>query len=71
MARRPAPQRDPEAPPAASLKAVSLLRPKVVIPMHYNTFDAIAQDAAAWARRVADETSAKPVVLDPGCTYSL
>jgi len=57
--------------PAASLKAVSLLRPKVVIPMHYNTFDAIAQDAAAWARRVADETSAKPVVLDPGCTYSL
>jgi L-ascorbate metabolism protein UlaG (beta-lactamase superfamily) len=57
--------------PPGSLRAVGLLRPKVVMPMHYNTFDVIAQDAAAWARRVTAETGAKPVVLEPGGTYSL
>lgn len=57
--------------PPGSLRAIGLLRPRVVIPMHYNTFDAIAQDAEAWAERVAKETDAKPVVLKPGDVYSL
>ncbi len=57
--------------PAKALRAINLLRPKVVIPMHYNTFDAITQDAAAWAERVARETAARPVVLEPGGTFSL
>ena len=57
--------------PAGALRAVGLIRPKIVIPMHYNTFDAIAQDAEAWAERVAKETDAKPVVLKPGDIYSL
>src|SRR5690606_31512148 len=52
-----------------SLQAIEFLRPKVVIPMHYNTFDAIAQDASSWARRVQNETDAQPVVLDPGGSY--
>ncbi len=57
--------------PATSLKAIDLLNPTAVIPTHYNTFDPIAQDAAAWAQRVQNETSAVPVVLDPGGTYQL
>jgi L-ascorbate metabolism protein UlaG (beta-lactamase superfamily) len=54
-----------------SLKAIELLKPKCVIPMHYNTFDAVAQDVVVWAQRVNNETDAKPVVLDPGGTFEL
>lgn len=52
--------------PDDALKAVALIRPKHVIPIHYNTFDGIRQDAAAWAERVKAETSAIPHVLRPG-----
>ena len=48
-----------------------LIQPKVVIPIHYNTFDLIAQDADAWAERVQQETDTKVVVLKPGEGYSL
>jgi L-ascorbate metabolism protein UlaG (beta-lactamase superfamily) len=54
-----------------SLQAIELLRPKTVIPMHYNTFDLIVQDVVSWAQRVHNETGAKPVVLDPGGSYQL
>jgi L-ascorbate metabolism protein UlaG (beta-lactamase superfamily) len=52
--------------PDDSLRAIKLLQPKKVLPIHYNTFDLIAQDAAAWAARVRQETQAEPVVLKPG-----
>ena len=48
-----------------SIKAVKLLRPRIVSPMHYNTFPPIEQDVGAWAERVAAETEAEPVVLEP------
>jgi len=35
-----------------AIKAVEFLRPKMVIPMHYNTFDVIKQDPQALCRRV-------------------
>ncbi|MCU0464282.1 MAG: metal-dependent hydrolase [Anaerolineae bacterium] len=54
-----------------SIRAVKLLSPRVVIPMHFNTFPPIAQDGAAWAERVRTETQATPVVLSPGETYTL
>ncbi|HEX3049469.1 MAG TPA: metal-dependent hydrolase [Aggregatilineaceae bacterium] len=54
-----------------SLRAVELLRPKVVIPMHFNTFDPIAQDVVNWAQLIQHETESQPVVLDPGGTYQL
>ncbi len=57
--------------PDDALRAVKLLQPKVVIPIHYNTFDLIKQDADAWAKRVEKETSTKAVVLQPGESYSL
>lgn len=57
--------------PDGSLKAIEFMKPKAVIPMHYNTFDPIAQDAGAWALRVQNETDALPVVLDPGGQYQV
>ncbi len=54
-----------------SLRAIQLLDPEFVMPMHYNTFPPITQDAGAWAERVNKETNATPVVLDPNSTYTL
>jgi L-ascorbate metabolism protein UlaG (beta-lactamase superfamily) len=51
---------------ADSIKAVKLINPRAVVPMHYNTFPLIAQDVQAWAQRVTDETGAMPIVLDVG-----
>ena len=57
--------------PGDALRAVRLIEPQVVIPIHYNTFDVIEQDPLAWAERVRAETSAQPVVLKPGDFYEL
>jgi L-ascorbate metabolism protein UlaG (beta-lactamase superfamily) len=52
--------------PDDALRAVKLIQPKKVVPIHYNTWDVIAQDAAAWAERVRKETKTEPIVLKPG-----
>jgi L-ascorbate metabolism protein UlaG (beta-lactamase superfamily) len=52
--------------PADALRAVKLLTPEHVIPIHYNTFDLISQDAEAWAENVRTETDAQVHVLKPG-----
>jgi L-ascorbate metabolism protein UlaG (beta-lactamase superfamily) len=52
--------------PDDALRAVKLLQPKKVVPIHYNTWELIAQDANAWADRVRRETKAEPVVMKPG-----
>jgi len=57
--------------PDDALRAIHLIAPKSVIPMHVNTWDVIAQDVAGWAERVRNETSAEPVVLSPGDSYTL
>jgi L-ascorbate metabolism protein UlaG (beta-lactamase superfamily) len=57
--------------PADALKAVTFLRPKKVMPIHFNTFDLIAQDAAAWAASVRKVTSTEPIVLAPGDSLEL
>jgi L-ascorbate metabolism protein UlaG (beta-lactamase superfamily) len=57
--------------PDDALRAVKLLEPKHVIPIHYNTFDLISQDGKAWATRVTQETGAKVHVLKPGETFVL
>ncbi len=56
--------------PDDALKAVKLLRPKAVIPIHYNTWDLISQDPTSWASRVEKETDTKVIVLKPGESYS-
>jgi L-ascorbate metabolism protein UlaG (beta-lactamase superfamily) len=52
--------------PDDALRAVKLIEPKQVIPVHYSTWDLIAQDPNAWAVRVEAETNAKAHVLKPG-----
>jgi L-ascorbate metabolism protein UlaG (beta-lactamase superfamily) len=52
--------------PDDALRAVKLIRPRLVVPVHYNTFDVIQQDAQAWAKRVEAETETRVRVLDPG-----
>jgi L-ascorbate metabolism protein UlaG (beta-lactamase superfamily) len=43
-----------------------MLEPKHVIPIHYNTFKLIEQDADAWAENVRAETNVKVHILKPG-----
>jgi L-ascorbate metabolism protein UlaG (beta-lactamase superfamily) len=57
--------------PDDALEAVKLLAPKRVVPSHFGTWPPIAQDAQKWAERVRAETSAEPVVLQPGGTLQV
>jgi L-ascorbate metabolism protein UlaG (beta-lactamase superfamily) len=57
--------------PDDALRAVKLLTPKYVIPVHYDTWGLIAQDVQAWAARVSAETPAKVHVLKPGESFTL
>jgi len=57
--------------PADSIRAIKYIRPRFVVPMHYNTFPPIQQDASGWANRVSNETSAVPIVLDPGGEFAV
>lgn len=57
--------------PEDALRAVKLLRPKHVIPIHYNTFELISQDGQSWAHKVEQETGAKVHILQPGGSYTL
>jgi len=57
--------------PDDALEAVKLLRPKVVVPCHFNTWPLIAVDANQWAARVNGETDCKAVVLSAEQSYSL
>jgi len=52
--------------PADALRAVQLLRPERVVPIHYNTFDLIKQDPQAWAEQVRQQRQAEAVVMKPG-----
>jgi L-ascorbate metabolism protein UlaG (beta-lactamase superfamily) len=52
--------------PDDALRAVKLIEPEQVIPIHYDTFDVIKQDPQAWAERVQKETSTNVRVMKPG-----
>jgi L-ascorbate metabolism protein UlaG (beta-lactamase superfamily) len=57
--------------PDDALRAVKLLQPKKVLPIHYNTWPLIAQDAKAWGARVSQETQTIPAILEPGAWVNL
>lgn len=57
--------------PDDAVKAVKLINPRYVVPMHYNTFDLIAVDVVDWANRVSTETDAAPIVIDPGGSFNV
>jgi L-ascorbate metabolism protein UlaG (beta-lactamase superfamily) len=52
-----------------SIKAIQWLKPRLVFPLHYNTFPPITQNAKEWAEMVNNQTQATPIVLDPGGVY--
>ncbi len=57
--------------PEDALKAVKFIEPKIVVPIHYDTFEVIEQDPHAFARMVEAETSARCMVLKPGDSLTL
>ena len=52
--------------PDDAVEATRLLRPRIVLPSHYGTWPPIAQNAGAWAERIAAEQLAEPRILEPG-----
>ncbi|MBQ6827277.1 MAG: MBL fold metallo-hydrolase, partial [Thermoguttaceae bacterium] len=53
--------------PAASLDAIRALKPKYVVPSHYNTWPPIAQNVERWSAAVVDWASpTKPLVAKIG-----
>ena len=52
--------------PKAAARAVEFIEPQYVVPIHYNTFPPIEQDAEAFKRDVEGRTSAQVIVLEPG-----
>lgn len=51
--------------------AASWLQSRIIIPMHYNTFEAIEQDANLFAKYVEDESIGTfTVILQPGESYT-
>lgn len=56
--------------PDDALRALDLLRPRLAVPMHFNTWPPIAQDAAAFARRAAAQ-GREVHVLAPGAQLEI
>lgn len=57
--------------PEDALRAVKLLQPQHVVPIHYNTFPLINQDAQAWAGLVQAEVHTQVHLLKPGESLTL
>jgi L-ascorbate metabolism protein UlaG (beta-lactamase superfamily) len=57
--------------PDDALKAIELIRPKIVIPLHYDTFEVIEQDVRAWAERAEQRFDVRAAVLEPGASVEL
>ncbi|MFO0454721.1 MAG: metal-dependent hydrolase [Planctomycetota bacterium] len=54
-----------------SIEAIKLLKPEYVLPSHYGTWPPIQQDVKDWANRVKAQTSAVPIVLKSGESFTL
>ncbi len=52
-----------------AVRAVEFVKPRIVIPMHYNTWDVIRADPRAFQRDVGSR--AEVVILAPGESYTL
>jgi L-ascorbate metabolism protein UlaG (beta-lactamase superfamily) len=46
--------------------AVEMLRPKIAIPMHYNTYDVISQDPNIFAQNVKSLSTADVIIMEIG-----
>lgn len=56
--------------PDDAVRSLKLLKPKVAIPCHYNTFPPLKQDPHKFAEDAEEHAGVKVAVLDPGQTYS-
>jgi L-ascorbate metabolism protein UlaG (beta-lactamase superfamily) len=54
-----------------AVKAVELLAPKVVVPMHYNTWAPIEQDPEDFKRKVEERTAAQCNIVKPGTEWEI
>ena len=57
--------------PKDALRAVAMLKPRMVVPVHYNTWDLIAQDAQEWKRAVEARVDTAVFPLGPGESLGL
>lgn len=57
--------------PEESIEAIQMIRPKYVLPTHYNTWPPIAQDAGKWADEVHKATIARAIVPQVGLKIRL
>jgi L-ascorbate metabolism protein UlaG (beta-lactamase superfamily) len=57
--------------PDDALRAALLLTPRLVVPMHFGTFEVIEQDPHAFADRTKQATGIEVVVMSPGQRLSL
>ena len=57
--------------PIDAVRAVKFLRPRFVVPCHYNTFPALQQDAEAFKKNVEEATATKAIVLEPGGAWEV
>ncbi|MGI6491856.1 MAG: metal-dependent hydrolase [Pelotomaculum sp.] len=57
--------------PEDAFEAVKMLKPKMVIPMHYSTWPLIRQEPLTFKNEVESATSSKVVVIKPGESYEL
>ena len=53
--------------PDDAVRAVEMIEPRVVIPIHYNTWPVIAQDPEAFKAKVGSRAAVE--ILSPGSTY--
>ncbi len=53
-----------------AVKAAQMIRPRIVVPMHYNTFPPIRTDPEKFKFLVESTTPAKVVILKPGETLA-
>lgn len=52
--------------PLSAIKACKEMKPKHVIPMHYNTYDSIKQSVTDFVGAIGSTDATKPVVMRPG-----
>ncbi len=55
--------------PEDALRAIQLIQPKHVIPIHYNTWSLIAQDVKGWGDKVQKESNCKVHIIEPGQVF--
>ena len=50
--------------PDGAIEAIKMINPKIVIPMHYNTFDMIKQDASLFKKMAEERTNSKVQLME-------